>query len=100
LVSSGCSSGANHREGDANFLYSRAGTGWKIENGEDGIRTLPENKRKTIGSRQSGAISGALDSKNVQNDANLNTLIEVWPQLPEAIRAGVMAMVRAASGAG
>jgi hypothetical protein len=45
-------------------------------------------------SEQSGAESGALDSKNI--DADLAEVVDSWPALPVAIRAGIMAMVRAA----
>ena len=35
---------------------------------------------------------------NSQGDANLAALVAAWPDLPEALRAGIMAMVKAASG--
>jgi hypothetical protein len=31
-------------------------------------------------------------------DADLQAIIEAWPKLPEAIRAGILAMIRAAGG--
>jgi hypothetical protein len=34
----------------------------------------------------------------VSNDADLATVIDVWDRLPEAVRAGIVAMVKAASG--
>ncbi|GEM_PF-3006299 len=33
-------------------------------------------------------------------DADLGAIVSAWPELPEAIRAGMVAMVRAASGSG
>jgi hypothetical protein len=32
------------------------------------------------------------------NDTELAAVVDAWPELPEAIRAGILAMVRAASG--
>jgi hypothetical protein len=32
------------------------------------------------------------------NDADLATVIDAWDRLPEAVRAGIVAMVRAAAG--
>jgi hypothetical protein len=32
----------------------------------------------------------------VQNHPDLRAVIEAWPDLPEAVRAGIVAMVRAA----
>ena len=36
--------------------------------------------------------------KTAQNDPELAAVIAAWPELPEAIRAGIVAMVRAAKG--
>jgi hypothetical protein len=35
-----------------------------------------------------------------QSDPDLAAIVAAWSELPEAIRAGIMAMVRAASGSG
>ncbi len=43
-----------------------------------------------------GAESGAVDTEKVPIDPDLARLINAWPNLPEAIRAGIVAMVRAA----
>jgi hypothetical protein len=45
-----------------------------------------------------GAKSGALAPENPAIDPALAALIDAWPTLPEAIRAGILAMVRAAGG--
>ncbi len=45
-----------------------------------------------------GAKSGALTLKESAIDPSLAALIDAWPTLPDAIRAGILAMVRAASG--
>jgi hypothetical protein len=38
------------------------------------------------------------DTRNI--DPDLAIVVAAWPELPEAIRAGIVAMVKAASGAG
>jgi hypothetical protein len=35
-----------------------------------------------------------------QNASDLAAVVAVWPELPEAIRAGIVAMVKAAAGSG
>jgi hypothetical protein len=45
-----------------------------------------------------GAESGALGHESTAIDPALKSLIDAWPTLPEAIRAGILAMVRAAGG--
>jgi hypothetical protein len=45
-----------------------------------------------------GAKSGALTIENLAIDPSLAALIDAWPTLPDAIRAGILAMVRAAGG--
>jgi hypothetical protein len=64
--------------------------------GKDRIRTPPENTGKTGVSDQSSAESGALDPQNAILDPELAAVVEAWPALPEAIRAGILAMIRAA----
>ena len=38
------------------------------------------------------------DTKNDTKDPDLALVIDAWPELPEAVRAGIMAMVRAVEG--
>jgi hypothetical protein len=45
---------------------------------------------------ESGAESGALGAQNGPVDPDLAAVMEAWPGLPAAIRAGILAMVRAA----
>jgi hypothetical protein len=66
--------------------------------GEGGIRTLGEISGKTALSVHGVAQSGALDPKNGPIDPALASLIDAWPTLPEPIRAGILAMIRAAGG--
>jgi hypothetical protein len=45
-----------------------------------------------------GAKNGALTPSNQIIDPALVALIDAWPKLPEPIRAGILALVRAAGG--
>ncbi len=42
-----------------------------------------------------GAESGAVGDKGGPSDPDLQRLIDAWPLLPEAVKAGILAMVRA-----
>src|SRR5262245_36308752 len=68
------------------------------ESGEDGIRTSSQISTKTVDFGQGGAKSGALAPESTSIDPPLATIIDAWPTLPDAIRAGILAMVRAAGG--
>ena len=70
----------------------------RIDNGEGGIRTSSQISTKTVDFGQGGAKSGALAPESRSIDPALATIIDAWPTLPEAIRAGILAMVRAAGG--
>jgi hypothetical protein len=47
---------------------------------------------------EGGAKSGAPDGEPAEIDRGLAELIATWPSLPEPIRSGILAMVRAAIG--
>jgi len=64
--------------------------------GEGGIRTPRETSAETALSTGSGAKSGALAIQDSHIDPALATIIDAWPTLPKAMRAGILAMVRAA----
>jgi hypothetical protein len=66
--------------------------------GEGGIRTLPNSSAKTAFSAQGGAESGAPATQSPAIDPALVALIDTWSTLPDTIRAGILAMVRAAGG--
>jgi len=51
---------------------------------------------KTPLSKTGGAKSGAFPTENDAIDADLQAVIDAWPDLPTAIRAAMLAMVNAA----
>ena len=57
--------------------------------GSTGFELPPANTGKTGISDQSGVECGALDRE-------LAAVVDAWPVLPEAIKAGILAMVPAA----
>ncbi len=64
-------------------------------------RTGLEQTGKTLGnsgnSERSGADSGADPVNSLQIDPDLQRLIDSWPNLPEAVKAGIAAMVNASN---
>ena len=64
-----------------------------------GLELSQESTGNSSIASQSGAESGALGAQNGPFDADLGELAEAWPNLPKALRAGILAMVRAARGA-
>lgn len=75
------------------FVQPYAIMTWTIS-GEAGIRTSPKFFYEFGILEQGSAKSGALRVL----DPRLGSLIEAWPTLPEPIRAGILAMIRAARG--
>jgi len=51
-------------------------------------------------SGQSGAESGALGAREAPVDPDLAAVVDAWPTLPAAIKAGILAMVRAGGAGG
>ena len=47
---------------------------------------------------RSAAQFGAVGDENRSIDPDLAAVIEAWPTLPEAVKAGILAMVNAAGG--
>jgi hypothetical protein len=68
----------------------------KNQSGEDRIRTIAPNAGENAVPGDCGAESGALDAQKAHFPPDLATVVEAWPKLPEAIRAGILAMIRAA----
>jgi hypothetical protein len=61
-----------------------------------GNRISSQNAGKTAIDVENGAESGALLVDSAENDADLQAIIEAWPSLPDDVKAGIMAIVRAA----
>ncbi|MCZ6651489.1 MAG: hypothetical protein O7D91_00455, partial [Planctomycetota bacterium] len=69
--------------------------------GPPGLEQHPKTLGNSSGSAESAAESGASNAEYVPNpaeresiDPGLASVVEAWPTLPEAIRAGIVAMVR------
>ena len=58
--------------------------------------TCPDSQGERHISEGTGADAGAVETKNAHDDADLQAIMDAWPDLPEAIKAGIMAMVTAA----
>jgi hypothetical protein len=63
-----------------------------------GVEPTPDSLGNATICAQGGAKSGALAPQQPIIDPALAALIDAWPTLPESIRAGILAMVRAAGG--
>ena len=61
-----------------------------------GVEPTPDSLGNATIPAQGGAVSGALAPQQPVIDPALAALIDAWPTLPEAIRAGILAMVQAA----
>ncbi len=62
------------------------------------MRTTSENTGKTGVPQESGAESGASSGDSAPIDPDLAAVVSAWPTLPYAIRAAVLAIVRAPQG--
>jgi len=49
---------------------------------------------------QGGAESGALGAEKPLDDPRLVEVVNTWTGLPDAVKAGILAMIRVAGGAG
>ena len=54
----------------------------------------PESPEENAHSRGSAAPGAAVGAENTPIDADLQAIIQRWPELPEAVKAGILAMVR------
>jgi hypothetical protein len=72
--------------------------------GDTGLERPALALSQTPVSEDGGAESGAQDAAQPSNPPSLPPelaeVVKAWPNLPEAIRAGILAMVKAATGNG
>ena len=68
---------------------------FRFRSGEDRIRTPAENAGENAVSDQSSAESDAVGAQMAPIHPELGKVIKAWPTLPEAVRAGIVAMVEA-----
>ena len=59
-------------------------------------RVTPENPEENAPSREGAARGAAVGAEDAPIDPDLQAIIERWPELPEAVRTSIVAMVRAA----
>jgi hypothetical protein len=64
--------------------------------GGKGLEVPPKNTGNDGGGDQSGAECGALEARDAPSDLDLAAVVDAWPALPDAIKAGILAMIRAA----
>jgi hypothetical protein len=62
-----------------------------------GNRTPAQIPGETADSGESGANSGAVGAQEAPLDPDLTLVVSSWPTLPEAIKAGILAMIRTTS---
>lgn len=63
-----------------------------------GLEQGAPNTGETPFSETGGAESDALGAQSALIDPELLALVEAWPELPEAIKANILAMVRSHQG--
>jgi hypothetical protein len=64
--------------------------------GGTGLEHPGESTENTATSPTGGAESGALGAREAPIDPSLAAVVDAWPALPDAIKAGILAMVLAA----
>jgi hypothetical protein len=62
-----------------------------------GFESPPQNAGKLAIAYRSGAESGALGTDDGRFDIDLAAVVDAWPTLPDAIKEGILAMIRVAT---
>ena len=57
----------------------------------------PQNAEENAHFQDCAAPGAAVDAENGPIDPDLQTTIEAWPDLSDAVKAGILAMVRSAA---
>lgn len=63
--------------------------------GDTGLEQVPKSSGKRAIGFGGGAECGALHAPKAPFDPELAAVVDAWPTLPGAIKAGILAMVRA-----
>ncbi len=79
-----------------------AGARHGLQNRCEHPSTTHQNNRQDIGLRQAtdtpaDALAPLLPTDNSKTDPDLAAVVDAWPTLPEALKAGILAMVKAAA---
>ena len=88
--------GTNAKRPSQGIMKKQLAKGVQNFSGEDRTRTPAENAGKTAILVQSGAKSGALSAEVGSIDPDLEAIVECWPNLSNAVKASILAMVTAA----
>ena len=67
---------------------------------ETGLEPPPKSSDISTVSATGDAECGALGARTGRIDGDLQTVIDAWPDLPEAVRADILAMLTAAGSGG
>ena len=59
-----------------------------------------QNLRAAPGAARSAAKGDSEPHQSLPDDPNLRAIVDAWPTLPQPVRAGILAMVRAATQSG
>ena len=78
----------------------------RIKPTSTGTRTIPSSRQypnesgsnRTPNASENPSVENAYALNSNANDPDLAAVVDAWPELPEAIRAGILAMVKAALG--
>ena len=74
----------------------KAGGVYKQTVGDTGLEHSTESSGGNGHGTQSAAESAALDATEAPLGSDLRAVVSAWPNLPNAIRAGILAMIGAA----
>ena len=74
----------------------KAGGVYKQTVGDTGLEHATESSGGNGHGTQSAAESAALDATEAPLGSDLRAVVSAWPNLPNAIRAGILAMIGAA----
>ena len=58
----------------------------------------PPSSRPSSSTRNRVEHAATIDPADAEPDAELQAVVEAWPTLPKAVRAGILATVRAVTG--